>query len=190
MVSLGRDARTFAALTVKPRARWLEGREKPSMKPSFLVPLLQRTLSSTHLLFPYSSHTEMLVSPTLPICNSHTLLSYCSCSGDGHQADAVLQTVFLKIKKSLPGPSEFWDVKFKRLLWSRWEPWQQMLTLAKAAHRIETWSYLKNINTVNRKRKYWKSNLNIYRRRDHRDVINMKIIFFRFAALYSDDSSQ
>lgn len=29
------------------------------------------------------------------------------CSGDGHQADAVLQTVFLKIKKSLPGPSEF-----------------------------------------------------------------------------------
>lgn len=87
----------------------------------------------------YPSHTVMLVSPTLPIYNSHTftLLSCCSCSGDGHQADAVLQTVFLKIKKSLPGPSEFWDVKFKRLLWSRWEPWQQMLTLPKAGHRIE-----------------------------------------------------
>ncbi|KAJ7380361.1 hypothetical protein OS493_008813 [Desmophyllum pertusum] len=28
------------------------------------------------------------------------------CSGDGHQADAVLQAVFLKIKKSLPGASE------------------------------------------------------------------------------------
>lgn len=29
------------------------------------------------------------------------------CSGDGHQADAVLQTVFLKIKRSLPGSSEY-----------------------------------------------------------------------------------
>ena len=37
---------------------------------------------------------------------THSFFCCCSCLGDGHQADAVLQAVFLKIKKSLPGPSE------------------------------------------------------------------------------------
>ena len=55
-----------------------------------------------------------LLNPTLPVLSLHYptaflvlpdgLLSCCSCSG--HQADAVLQAVFLKIKKSLPAPSE------------------------------------------------------------------------------------
>lgn len=97
----------------------------------------------------------VISSPTLPHCNSfslphpiplhsfswpHGLISRCSCSGDGHQADAVLQAVFLKIKKSLPGASESWWWKRKNYsrCWANCDTWQRgrEMTSSKTSDRL------------------------------------------------------